>query len=234
MVVDDKLSPSLMPLPSLSRADAVEERLRAYFKEKALVPGDVLPKEIEIATALNVSRNVVREALSRFRMLGMIESKKRRGMILTEPDVLSGFERLLDPQMLGKETLKQLLEFRLVLEIGMADLLFLRRNEGDLQVLESIVDDEAEAQTEADRIDCDIRFHGKLYQMTGNETLRRFQKLLVPVFEYTIATEANLDGSGPFISSISHAGLLAILRYGDSASFREAMKKHLEQHFLFL
>ena len=72
----------LMPIVSTTMADQVEERLREYITNKAFKPGDAIPKEIELAEALGVSRNVVREALSRLRMLGMIETKKRRGMVL--------------------------------------------------------------------------------------------------------------------------------------------------------
>ena len=221
------------PLPSTTMADLVEERLRDFFREQGFAPGDALPKETELAEALGVSRNVVREALSRLRMLGMVETKKRRGMILAEPDVLSGLERLLDPQLLGGAVMKHLYELRLVLEIGMADLLFLRRTEADLQILGKIVEDELEAETNAERIDCDVRFHGKLYGMTGNETMRRFQKLLVPVFQYITENESGPDGQTA-VGSVSHAGLLAILRHGDPTSFREAMKKHLDPHFDYL
>lgn len=225
--------PNLAPILSTTMADVVEEKLRAYFRDKGFAPGDALPKEVELAEALQVSRNVVREALSRLRMLGMVETKKRRGMVLAEPDVLSGLERLLDPQLLGKDVMKQLFEFRLVLEIGMGDLLFLRRTEADLQRLEAIIDEENSVTTNAERIDCDIRFHGTLYRMTGNETLRRFQKLLVPLFQYIVEKESGPDGQTA-VGSISHAGLLAILRHGDPASFREAMKKHLDPHFEYL
>lgn len=219
----------LQPLSTATRADQVEERLRAYFTERGYVPGDALPKEVEMAMALGVSRNVVREALSRLRMLGMIESRKRRGMILTEPDVLSGLNRMMNPKMLGADTLRQLFEFRLVLEIGMADLLFVRRNNADLAELARIVEQERHIHSEAERIDCDIRFHATLYGMTGNDTLLRFQNLLVPIFQYIVAVETGPDGSVP-TGSVSHAGLLAILQHGDPASFREAMKRHLEPH----
>lgn len=212
---------------TLNRTDQVEERLRTYFVEQGYVPGDALPKEIELASALNVSRNVVREALSRLRMMGMIDSKKRRGMILTEPDILSGFDRTLNPHMLSADTLRQLFEFRLVLEIGMADLLFIRRKPADLDDLGRIVNREGEALNNAQRIDCDIQFHATLYRMTGNNTLLRFQKLLVPIFRFMVERDSSEDGfmvSG----SVTHAGLLAILEHGDPASFREAMKRHLE------
>ena len=70
-------------------ADVVEVRLRDYLKEKSFKPGDPLPTEVDLAETLGVSRNVVREALSRLRMLGMVETKKKRGMILARPDILS-------------------------------------------------------------------------------------------------------------------------------------------------
>src|SRR5882757_5397523 len=82
-------------------ADVVEIRLREYLKEKSFKPGDALPKELDLADSLGVSRNVVREALSRLRMLGMVETRKKRGMVLARPDILSSFERVLDPLIIG-------------------------------------------------------------------------------------------------------------------------------------
>jgi len=106
-------------------ADVVELRLRDYFKKKSFKPGDPLPKELDLVKALGVSRNVVREALSRLRMLGMVESRKKRGMILSSPDILGTFERVLDPAILGNHTLLEVFELRLVLEMGLADILFI-------------------------------------------------------------------------------------------------------------
>ena len=59
--------------------------------------GDSIPNEIELSSALGVARSVLREALSRLKMMGMIESRTRRGMILTEPFILGGMKRVVDP-----------------------------------------------------------------------------------------------------------------------------------------
>ncbi len=95
--------------------DRVENILREYFEENAFQPGDALPGEVEIAEKLEVSRNVVREALSRLRMLGIVESRTRRGMIMARPDILGGFERVLNPYILGDKTLRDIFEIRLIL-----------------------------------------------------------------------------------------------------------------------
>ena len=223
----------LTPVVNASMTDQVEEKLRQYFTQQGFKPGDALPKEMELAEALQVSRNVVREALSRLRMLGMVETRKRRGMILAEPDVLSGLERLLDPNLLGKEVLKQLFEFRLVLEIGISDLLFLRRNEEDLTQLRIIVEREKNAQNDRQRVELDVLFHSTLYRISGNETLRRFQKMLIPLFNYIIEIETGPDGKTA-VGSVSHSELIRVLEKGTPAEFQEAMKKHLEPHFKYI
>ncbi|HMG09149.1 MAG TPA: GntR family transcriptional regulator, partial [Mucilaginibacter sp.] len=57
-----ELNKDLGRVSSDTMADVVESRLRDYFKKKSFKPGDALPKELELAEALGVSRNVVREA----------------------------------------------------------------------------------------------------------------------------------------------------------------------------
>ena len=211
-------------------ADVVEARLREYLKKKAFKPGDALPKELELAEALDVSRNVVREALSRLRMLGMIESRKKRGMILAEPDILGGFERVMDPLILDHKTLKDLFELRLVLEMGLADILFTRLTEKDLKELEQIVDKEVHKIQKPFQVKHEIAFHGKLYQMTGNDTFRRFQNMLLPVFEYVVSEEAKINGEAK-VGKVSHRDLLELLKKGDPEDFRQGLKEHLSPHF---
>ncbi|AHF16452.1 FadR/GntR family transcriptional regulator [Niabella soli] len=224
------LSKDIERIEATTMADMVELRLRQYLKKKAFKPGDALPKELELAEALDVSRNVVREALSRLRMLGMIESKKKRGMVLTEPDILGGFERVMDPLLLEHKTLEDLFELRLVLEMGLADLLFTRKTKKDIEELESIVNKEINKVQKPFQVKYEIAFHGKLYQMTGNDTFMRFQKILLPVFEYVVAEEQKVNGVAK-VGSVTHRDLLELLKNGDPESFRKGMKEHLSPHF---
>lgn len=205
----------------------MEIRLREYLKNKALKPGDSLPKETEIAESLGVSRNVVREALSRLRMLGIIKTKKRTGMVVSSPDIMGSFERVLDPMFIDETTLQEIFELRLVLEIGLAELLFLRKTEADVAELEKIAKKQKPTTGQHSfRIKNEIDFHGKLYQMTGNHTLRRFQDMLLPVFGYLASLEKI-----PIIGKVSHLDLVEILKTGTKEDFRQGMLLHLEHHF---
>ena len=224
---NDGSSIDLARITHKTMADIVEIRLREFLKEKSFKPGDSLPGELELARALDVSRNVLREALSRLRMLGMVETKKKRGMVLSRPDILGSFERVLDPLIIGESTLQDIFEIRLTLEMGLADLLYLRKTKEDVEELEQIARNQKVTGTKpVFRIKNEIAFHGKIYQMTGNETLRRFQNLLLPVFGYIVTLEKK-----PIVGSASHLDLVKALKHGTKEEFRQVMHNHLEHHF---
>src|SRR5688572_8585956 len=219
----------LKPIAYTTMADQVETHLREYIIKRSIKPGDSIPKETELAEGLGVSRNVVREALSRLRMLGLIESRKKRGMILTQPDVMKGLERILHPTILDTEVRKQLFELRLVLEVGLGDLLFERKTEAQLKKLAAVVEREQKATTQIERVRCEVDFHATLYEMAGNETLKRFQTILMPVFEYVVEYESKLDHTST--GSVTHADLVKILLGNNREEFPNAMRKHLLPHF---
>lgn len=224
----------IKPVDTLSLVDKVEISLLEYFKERGLKAGDPIPKELEFAESMGVSRTVIREALLRLRTLGLVESKKHRGMVLTEPDIINSFERIMDPSLLGMGILKNLFELRLILEMGMADFIFERKTEADLVELEEIVS--AEEESEADKshfsLEKEIAFHGKLYQMSNNKTLQRFQHLLLPSFEYVHLKNKPEDFDYRYANGfVTHRMLMDNIRVGTPETFRNAMRRHLEPHF---
>lgn len=228
-----KNNDDFQPIIVATMAELVEEKIREYLKKKNLKPGDPIPKETELAESLGVSRNVIREALSRFRMLGLIESRKKRGMVLTKPDILNGFERVLEPNLLGKKTLLDIFEMRLTLEMGMAELLFLRKMPEDIETLEKIVAHKNAIEDKSFKLEHEVEFHSKLYEITQNETLHRFQSLLLPIFQFVIDVETHLN-QPPKVGSVDHAQLVALLKHGDTVSFRQGMYEHLKPHYDWL
>jgi DNA-binding FadR family transcriptional regulator len=223
-MIENNLSEYIEPISTKTMAEIVEAKLREYFTKKSFKPGDALPTEVELAKALGVSRNVVREALSRFRMLGIVETKKKRGMVMSNPDILGAFEKVLDPLIIDDATLQDIFELRLVLEMGLADLLYIRKTDKDIEELEKIASEE---KTDASfRVQNEIAFHGKLYEMTGNNTLKRFQIMLLPVFAYVITQEKK-----PIRGKVSHQDLVKILKRGTKEDFKKGMLEHLQPHF---
>lgn len=214
-----------------SLVDRVERKLMDLFIEKGFKAGDSIPKELELTEALGVSRTVIREALLRFKMMGLIETKKHRGSVITNPDLISILEKSMNPLILDDATLKEIFEMRLSLEIGMADFIIERVTPEDIKELREIVAlDPSVSADHIFRVDEEIRFHGKLYDITRNETLKKFQRLLLPVFNY-VHLSGMLKHSLEIKKFASHKELVDVIETGDAEALRNAMRNHLENHF---
>lgn len=222
---------------SFTLVDQVEEKLYEYIKENDLTPGDNIPHERVLAEALGVANSVLREALSRLKMLGVVDSRSRRGMILCEPNLLGGLDRVIDPRILSKEKILEILGFRIILEIGISDFIFQNVTDEDLIDLEKIVKKHQVFDNNILIPADDSEFHTRLFEISGNQMVTQFQKIILPVY-YFINENFN-SFFDPFIKTISkdelvsHKDLLELIRAGDLEEYRKAMKKHLRLYIHF-
>jgi GntR family transcriptional repressor for pyruvate dehydrogenase complex len=221
----------LKAIDTSSLVDKVEMRLIEVFLYKELKPGDSIPKETELASLMGVSRTVIRESLNRLKTMGLVESKKHKGTIIKSPDLSAILGKSLIPRILDNKTLMDVFEIRLALEVGMADFIFARKTDADIAELEEMVDIEPDHSANIlFDVEHEMRFHGKLYRMTGNETLEDFQNLFLPAFQH-VYNIGLLKGTGKRKKYTSHKELVALLKNGTADKFRESMRRHLENHF---
>jgi len=219
----------LIPAEYSTLADRVEMKLIEVFQSRKLKPGDSIPKEKDLAVMMGVSRTVIREALVRLKTMGLLAAKKHSGTVISSPDISAILRKSIIPEVLDRHTLMDLFEMRLALEVGMADFIFSRKTEADIEQLEDIVDIEpVHSASMVFNVDQEIRFHGKLYEMSGNPTLMNFQNLLLPVFQ--LVYDTRFFRKGKRIKYKTHKELVYLLRNGTQDEFREGMRKHLETH----
>ena len=219
--------------------DQVEEKLIDYFKEQGYTPGSHLPSELELSNALGVARTVLREALSRLKMLGLIESRTRRGMVMAEPVPLKGFRCSLDPAWMNEETLWEFLEFRIALEMGCASLIFRHITPSDIRELEEIVKMGQAFKNNKYAPVSEFSFHAKLFEITGNKTIGQFQEIIHPIMEFVkikykdafepIAVQMEKQGE-----LVSHEDLLTYIKNGDEKGYQEALRLHFKLYTDYL
>ncbi|WP_080903230.1 FadR/GntR family transcriptional regulator [Parabacteroides sp. Marseille-P3160] len=224
---------------SLTLVDQVEDKLLTYFREHDLRAGSAIPNELELSNALGVARSVLREALSRLKMMGMIESRTRRGMILTEPSILRGMERVIDPRILGEDTLFDILGFRIALEMGICHDIFQNIRPKDIDELEEIVKVSVMFENNAYAPYSEFSFHTKLYEITGNKTITEFQKIVHPVMTFVkdkfkdflepINVELEKDGG-----IVTHEDLLHYIKTRDENGYRKALERHFLVYKIFM
>jgi len=224
---------------SKTLVDEVEEKLLDYFRSNKMQLGSALPKEKELASSLGVGRSVLREALSRLRMMGLIETRTKRGMVLKEPFIFGGLQRILDPEILGDETLINLLGFRVALELGICSSIIENLTDNDLQELINIVENGVVYENNLYMPASERHFHSKLYEITGNKMIMQFQEIIYPVslfvknkfsdFFEPINKELKQNGQ-----IVTHHDLLEYLKKRDKEGFSKAMERHFMPYRRFI
>lgn len=224
---------------STTLVDQVEDNLLSYFRTHDLRVGDPIPNELELAASLGVARSVLREALSRLKMLGMIETRTRKGMILTEPSILGGMSRVIDPRILSESSLFDILGLRIALEIGICSDLFRNVTDRDIAELKEIVQVGIMFENNEYTPISEFAFHAKLYEITGNKTIQEFQKIIHPVMVFV------KDNFKKFLEPINieikkrgeivtHTDLLEYIVKHDEKGYRNALEKHFAVYKIFV
>lgn len=219
--------------------DSVEESLIRFFKEQGFRPGSSIPNEVELAASLGVGRPVLREALSRFKMSGMIVSRTKKGMVLGEPSLLGGMKRCINPLLMTESTLHDVLEFRVALEIGISESIFRNITPADLEELEQIVEMSQVIGHNKYAPVSEHRFHTKLYEITGNRIISEFQDIIYPVLDFV--KERSRDFFEPIERElneirepVTHRDLLEFLKQDDLEGYKRAVVEHFRLYTIYL
>lgn len=170
---------SLLPIQTIARDDAVLKALVGFVSREALVPGEKLPTERILANRLKVSRNTVREALTRWEGLGLVERRQGSGTYL-KAAVSPGMLHMPLTLAGGDDfaSLMNTLEIRRALEAEAAALCATRAKKIDIAAIERKLDlmEDAFIARAGMSSEEDWEFHQSVYRASGN-----------PLFEQIIA-----------------------------------------------
>jgi GntR family transcriptional repressor for pyruvate dehydrogenase complex len=138
-------------------------------------PGDLLPRERDLAARLEVSRDVVREASDALRREGILTSRRGRagGTVVRSLENVTRVQASLQGGM--RANLRSLLEFRRIVEPAAALLCARNASADDLDALQALVDELSRAIDEPVTIvlQTDVRFHAAVALVGRNDVLAR-------------------------------------------------------------
>ena len=171
-------------------------------------------------------------------MLGIVQSRTKRGIVIQEPSMLSSFEKVMEPYLLGEKAIIDMMGMRIVLEIGLTDFLFLNLTDKKINELESIVRSQ-EAIKYHLTVEQETEFHKSIYEISGNNFIIQFQKIIHPVFQFA---KTNYDSYFAPVNEkllkegriISHQDLFNFIKTRNMEGYREAIKLHLQPYMEFI
>lgn len=229
------------PHPSLKRGlkDQVVEELGADIIGGRMLPGELLPSESALLARFDVSRTVLREAVTVLSAKGLVEARQKRGTIVRP--------RLewnqLDPSIIGwsgvqgrdgssdevADRLDQLIEVRHIVEPAAAALAAQRGTQEDFDRISAAYKGmESAGQDVSAFMEADLAFHIACLRASGNV----FLLPIAHAIRTAMATSLKITNSDPAanhaVSLPLHRAVLdAILARKPKAAIA-AMTRHLD------
>ncbi len=156
----------------MALTDEAIERIKAMIVSGELKPGDRLPKEVDLAERLGLSRNSLREAVRALSLIRVLDVRQGDGTYVTslQPEVLlDTVAFVLDFHR--NDSVLHLLEVRRILEPAATAMAAQYMSDEDIKALAGPLE-VMEAATDPDAmIAADLEFHRRIAAGSGNRVL---------------------------------------------------------------
>ncbi|MDO8449844.1 MAG: FadR/GntR family transcriptional regulator [Rhodoferax sp.] len=220
--------------PGAYLSDQVADVLAIEIRAGRLALGDKLPTEAALVDQFSVSRTVVREAVSRLKSLGLVDSRQGSGVYVKEV----GFSPLnFDAKSaVSKQAVIQMVEVRRALEAEVAGLAAQRRTQTDIKRIRKAINvlDKA-VQAGGDGVDEDVKYHRAIAEAARNP-------FLIGTLEYlgqflqgaTRVTRANEARRADFARQVrdEHEMIVSAIEAGDAVAARQVAAQHMDNAIL--
>lgn len=225
------------PLPlgrvSVPKAsDVLADHIRQQIRDGTLPEGTALPVERELAAAVGLGRQTVRDALRVLEIEGLVVTRAGRagGSFVRRPDA-GTLERNLHALVSGRGIrFRSLLEAREALEPAAARLAALHRTRADLAMLDSAAARLVAADDVPTFLQCNADWHVAIATASHNEIIEAVVSSLSRVIlRSTDIDELNSDATMAATLK-AHDRILAAIRAGDADRAAAAMAKHVHTY----
>lgn len=223
---DDRHLDAFRPIKLQKAADAVIAVLADAIRAGLFEPGELLPSERNLAGRLEVSRNVVREAIDVLRREGIVSVKRGPGGGITV--VSDSRLREVVAGLRGKthDLMQATLEVRRFLELPAFLLAAERATDVELEALEPLVSGLEGIEDREEFYALDQKFHREVVRLARNP-------LLADCYRATFAQLAEIRQEFPFLqvrfeqAIENQRTLYAALRSRDRGRIEDALQEHL-------
>lgn len=216
-------------IPHRRLAEQIVDNIERLILNEELHVGDALPPERELATQLQVSRNIVREAIGMLVQKGLLEVRQGSGTYVARPsieflrDSLDFFIRF------NKSALFDLIEARRSIEVEIAALAAQRATPEDQRLIAGRLDElEKSVGSLEPYVDADLHFHAALAAAANNEILKLLHDSIRASMRENIRILVKHHETAVDEAMVFHRRIAQAVAQQDPAAARSAMWEHLD------
>lgn len=226
------LVPGARPRRVRGLVNEVMESLASNIREGLIPAGAKLPSESEIMARFDVSRTVVREAISQLQANKLVETRHGVGTFALAPQSPDNFQ-IVDVDLATVSDVIQVLELRISLETEAAGLAAQRRTPQNLEAMQTMLDAFAAALSDdSDAVPSDFQFHMEVARSTGNrhfaDLMTYLGTMIIPRARVNTPSSAP-EGRAHYLQRVhgEHENIFNAIRNQDAEAARAAMRTHL-------
>jgi GntR family transcriptional repressor for pyruvate dehydrogenase complex len=220
------------PKRSKGLVNEVVEDLAAKIRAGLIKAGTKLPTESEIMAQFDVSRTVVREAISHLQANRLVETRHGVGTFALALQSSSNFQ-IANVDFATVADVIALLELRISLETEAAGLAAQRRTETHLLAMQEMLDVfQKSIEEDSDAVPSDFAFHMEIAKATGNrhfaDLMTYLGTMIIPRTRINTANNAP-EGRLNYLRRVhgEHEYIYNAIRNQDVDAARAAMRTHL-------
>ncbi|RTZ43205.1 FadR family transcriptional regulator [Candidimonas sp. SYP-B2681] len=209
--------------------DAIAQQIRLKILSAEFKEGQKLPTEHELSASFQVSRNVVREAIARLKLNGLVETRRGVGTFVSSNVNARKFE-VISEDLLDSGQLKQIYQLRIEIESGAAALAAENRTADQLAALEAALLKTDQAGGDWERgAEAAVLFHLAVSECSNNPYFFRLMEHLSYVIHNAVRTMRFSTQGTKRVGHIEeeHHLIFDAIKNQDAALARQAMRNHL-------
>lgn len=220
-----KIRQEMKPIRKKRVYRIIADELIEYIAINKLLPDETLPSEMELAGIFNVSRTSIREAIIYLETLGIISVESNNKLTVNDSNLKSVNKSLLFAFKKDDITFRDIIDLRIVIEVGALEMCIKGINEEYLEELSRILENTQVKYNNGEAIHKeDFLFHSCLLSMTGNMIFSKFDIFLKEFFykKPLVKEEKNVESS-----FAEHKQIYEYLKNNEVILALKLLKKHL-------
>lgn len=212
-------------------ADRVTGALVEQIRQGDFAPGVRMPSENELTERFQVSRTVIREAISRLKSEGLVGSRRGSGTVVLEPNNATPFRLDIDVHDSIQAVLR-VIELRRGVEGEMAALAAQRRTRAQSQrIRQALKEIDKAVLAGRDGVPEDFAFHAAISEAAHNplytSLLQFLSQFLQAAIRVARINEARREDFSQQVRN-EHAVIAQAIEDGDADAARAAALRHME------
>lgn len=212
-------------LKSKLLAEQVQEQIYQYILSTPLSVGEKLPNEFKLAERFAVGRSTIREAVKLLTSKGILEVRRGSGTYVRSLSSIAsdplGLRTMTDKMAVAMD----LVNLRMILEPGIAEMAALNAKPSDLEKLQMLCGKiERKIERGENYSEDDIAFHTCVAECSGNKVVEQ----LIPIIDTAVLMFVNVTHKMLTQETVlTHRAVYEAISRHDPIGARSAMMMHM-------